>query len=72
MRDPAARMPVCYFPDTGQPVPAVLTVEDLIRFLWLNEVGVKNPRQTINAIVIWGCCVAFRSASASCCIWLMS
>jgi len=40
-------LPVCYFPDTGQPVPAVLTVEDLVRFLRLDLVGVKHPERTI-------------------------
>ena len=35
-----------YMPD-GTPAPAVMLEKDLIRFLRLDEIGVKNPANTL-------------------------
>ena len=38
--------PVALYPDC-EPVPSVLLEEDLIRFLRLRELGIKNPAGTL-------------------------
>lgn len=42
------RVPICYFPDTGQPVPAVMTRDEAVRFLRLDQADTKNPGRTID------------------------
>lgn len=36
-------IPTCYYPDTGQPVPMVLTEPEVIRFMRLDLSGTKDP-----------------------------
>lgn len=40
-------IPCCYFPGTSAPVPAVLTPQEAVRFLRLDEAGIKDPLRTL-------------------------
>lgn len=41
-------MPVCYFPDTGQPVPVVMTRAETVRFLRLDLLNLKDPGRSLD------------------------
>ena len=39
--------PVAYMPD-GRPAPSVMTETEFIRWLRLDELGIKNPKKTLD------------------------
>jgi hypothetical protein len=41
------RLPMCYFPGTSNPVPSILTEEETIKFLRLDETGIDDPGRTL-------------------------
>lgn len=41
-------VPICYFPDTGSPVPPVLTRDEAVRLLRLDQVNIKHPKRTLD------------------------
>lgn len=51
MTAPAMQVPVVYFPrrngEQPEPVPFVMTEDELIRFARIDETGVTNPADTI-------------------------
>lgn len=48
-RQRSAALPLCYFPGSSIPVPPVMTEEDVIRLLRLDETGTKHPGRTLES-----------------------
>lgn len=40
--------PIIHHMPDGTPAPAIMTTDEVIRFLRLNEIAVKRPEQTID------------------------
>lgn len=40
-------IPICYFPGTHEPVPQLLTVKEVTRFLRLDRIAIKHPERTV-------------------------